>query len=180
MKKQYTTVEELIRKNLGKEYPETKKLIKSLQGVKRKGYFTKEEFVKMGMWKSYRPKQRYLSNNDSDIISISKKVLATKYEKRKIELLTRLNGVSIPVASAILALIDPRNYGVIDIRVWQVLYLYGSVKDKPKGVNFDFNNWYAYLMRLRYYAKKLKASARDVERTIFEYHKEIQEGNLYK
>ena len=95
-------------------------------------------------------------------------------------MLTSLHGVSIPTASAILTLIDPQNYGVIDIRVWQVLYLYGSVKDRPDGTNFDFNNWYNYLMKLRYYAKKFKVSARKIEKTIFIHHKEIQIGNLYK
>ena len=95
-------------------------------------------------------------------------------------MLTTLKGVSIPTASAILTLIDPKNYGVIDIRVWQVLYLYDSVKVKPTGTNFDFNNWYNYLMKLRFYAKKFKVSARDIEKTIFFHHKKIQDGNLYK
>jgi len=181
MKKEYKTIEELIKQNLStEEHAETLKLMRKLKDVKKRGYFTKDEFLKMGMWKSPRPKQRYLKNSEEDIISISKKVLATKSEKRRIELLTSLHGVSIPTASAILTLIDPENYGVIDIRVWQVLYLYGSVKDKPDGTNFDFNNWYNYLRKLRYYAKKFKVSARDIERTIFFHHKKIQDGNLYK
>ncbi len=106
--------------------------------------------------------------------------MATKFEKRKIDLLIKLKGVQIPTASAILTLIDPNNYGVIDIRVWQVLYLYGSVKTNPDGVGFNFSNWYNYLVKLRYYAKKFKVKARNIERTLFLYHKKIQEGNLYK
>ncbi len=181
MKKEYSTIEELIKNNLDtKEDAETLKLINELKGVKKRGYFTKEEFLKMGMWKSPRPKKHYLKNSDEKVISISRKVFSTKFEKRRIELLTSLNGVSIPAASAILTLTDPENYGVIDIRVWQILYLYGSVKVKPTGTNFDFNNWYNYLMKLRYYAKKFKVSARDIERTIFFHHVKIQEGNLYK
>ena len=181
MNKKYKTIEELIKKNLDtKENAETLKLMNELKNVKERGYFTKEEFLKIGMWKSPRPKDRYLKNAEGDIILVSKKVFATKFEKRRIELLTSLDGVSIPTASAILTLIDPQNYGVIDIRVWQVLYLYSSVKDRPNGTNFDFNNWYNYLMKLRYYAKKFKVSARDIERIIFQHHKEIQVGNLYK
>lgn len=182
MKKQeYPTIEELIKNNLKTEEDSgTQKLTNELKPVKERGYFTKDEFLKIGMWKSPRQKQRYLQNSEKDIVSISKKVFATKFEKRRIELLTKLKGVLIPTASAILTLIDPQNYGVIDIRVWQVLYLYDSVKDKPSGINFDFNNWYNYLVKLRYYAKKFKVSVRDIERTIFYYHKKIQEGNLYK
>jgi len=181
MKKEYSTIEELIKKNLStEEDAETLNLISKLKDVNKKDYFTKEEFIKMGLWKSPRPKQRYLNNSEKEIIETSKKVLSTKFEKRKVNLLTKLKGVSVPTASAILTLIDPKNYGVIDIRVWQILYLYNSVKVKPKGTNINFNNWYNYLMKLRYYAKKFKVSARNIERTLFLYHKKIQEGNLYK
>jgi len=181
MKKEYKSIEELIKNNLNiEEDAVTLKLINELKKIKKRGYFTKAEFLAIGMWKSPRPKQQYLRNSKKEIISISKKVLSTKFERSRIELLTSLKGVSIPTASAILTLIDPKNYGVIDIRVWQVLYLYGSVKQKPSGMNFDFSNWYNYLMKLRYYAKKFKVSARDVEQILFLHHKEIQDGNLYK
>lgn len=181
MIKEYETIEELIKESLDtKEDAETLKLINQLKDVKKRGYFTKEEFLKIGRWKSPRPRQQYLKNSEEEIISISKKVFSTKFEKRRIELLTSLRGVSIPTASAILTLIDPQNYEVIDIRVWQVLYLYGSVKVKPTGTYLNFNNWYNYLMKLRYYAKKFKVSARDIERIIFFHHKKIQDRNLYK
>jgi len=183
MKKQeYSTIEELIKNNLSTEEDSgTEKLINELKPVLKKGYFTKDEFMKMGMWKSPRPKQQYLKNSEESIVETSKEVLSTDFEKRKIDLLTRrLRGVSIPVASAILTLIDPQNYGVIDIRVWQLLYLYRSVKNNPTGIGMDFHDWYHYLMKLRYYAKKFKVKTRDIERTLFLYHKKIQEGNLYK
>jgi len=182
MKKQeYPTIEELIKNNLNTEESlRTQKLINDLEPVKERGYFTKDEFIKMGVWKSPRPKQRYLQNSEEDIVSISKKVFTTKFEKRRIELLTKLKGVSIPTASAILTLSDPQNYGVIDIRVWQLLYLYRSVKNNPTGIGMDFHDWYHYLMKLRYYAKKFNVKVRDIERTLFLYHKKIQEGNLYK
>lgn len=179
--KEYQTIKELIKNNLDtNEVLETSKLIDELKPVLKRGYLTKREFVKIGMWKSPRPKKWYLKNSITDIEKISKEALSTKFEKRRIELLTKLKGVSIPTASAILMLIDPNNYGVIDIRVWQVLYLYGSVKINPDGVGFDFKNWYNYLIKLRFYAKKFKVKARDIERTLFFYHKKIQKGNLYK
>ena len=102
------------------------------------------------------------------------------YEKRKIKLLTQLRGVSIPVASTILTLTDPENYGVIDIRVWQVLYLYGLVSAKPRGRNFNFNDWYNYLMKSRELADKFGVKVRDIERTLFLYHVRIQQGRLYE
>lgn len=181
MKKEYSTIEELIRNELDlEEESNTERLIKELKSVRQRGYFTKEEFVKMGMWKSPRPKRHYEGNDEAEVLAISKKALSSKSEERKIEYLIELKGVSIPTVSAILTLIDPVHYGVIDIRVWQVLYLYGSVNTKPEGVNFDFDDWRNYLVELRDYATRFKVLTRDIERTLFLHHKNIQEGNLYK
>lgn len=189
MKREYKNIQELIKENLStEEYEDTQKLINELKDVLHRGYFTKEELLKIGSWKTVgtitdypggRIRHHLLKNSEDKIIEISKKVFSTNYEKRRIELLTQLKGISIPVASAILMLTDPKNYGVIDIRVWQVLYLYGSVKVKPTGRNLNFNNWYNYLMKLRYFADKFKVKARDIERTLFSYHFKIQEGRLY-
>jgi len=179
MKKEYESIQELISKNLSTEEDrETQDLIGELQDVLHRGYFTKEEFVKMGMWKSPRPKNWYLANSEDRIIEISQRVFATHFEKRRIELLTQLEGVAIPVSSAILTLTDPKNYGVIDIRVWDVVYTYGLVKVNRRGTNFSFNNWYNYLVKLRYFAEKFKVKARDIERTIFLYHWKVQKGRL--
>ncbi len=180
MRKNYGTIEELIKNELANnEDLKTAELIEKLSNVKEKGYCDQKEFMDICMWKSARPKRHYLENSEDDIIRITKEAFATKFEKRKLALLTRLKGVSIPTASAILTLIDPESYGVIDIRVWQILHLYNSVKDNPKGIGFDFENWYSYLMKLRYYAKKFNVKARDIERTIFYHHRKIQKGNLY-
>lgn len=180
MKKEYINLKELLKRKLLKdEDPSTQDLIMELKDVKKRGYFTKKEFLKMCNWKSSRPRRFYEKNNLQSIRSVSKKVFATNYEKRKIELLTNLSGVNIPAASAILMLSDPQNYGVIDTRVWQLLYLYKEVSVKPTGRNFSFQNWYNYLMKLRYFAKEFNVGARKIERSLFEYHKEIQEGKLY-
>lgn len=181
MKKKFDDLSSLIQINLrNDEDGKTKKLIEELSGIKSRGYFTQGEFMKMCLWKSPRPKKHYENNSEDEIITISKKVFSTKHEKKRIEYLTSLKGVSIPTASAILTITDPNNYGVIDIRVWQLLYLYDSVKDKPEGIGMDFSHWYNYLMKLRYFAKKFNVSCRDVERTLFVHHKEIQENNLYQ
>ncbi|NTU66895.1 MAG: hypothetical protein HGB08_03120 [Candidatus Moranbacteria bacterium] len=180
MKKHYDSINDLIKNELNNaEEMKGSELMNKLSGVKERGYCNRAEFIDICMWKSARPKRHYLENTEEKIIEITKKVFATKLEKRKMELLTKLKGVSIPVASAILTVTDPKDYGIIDIRVWQILHLYDSVKDNPKGKSFDFNNWYNYLMKLRYYAKKFNVDARDIERTIFYHHRKIQEGNLY-
>jgi hypothetical protein len=83
------------------------------------------------------------------------------------------------MASAILTLLDPRRYGVIDIRVWQLLYRLGTVTQNPNGVGFTFDNWYRFLMVVRHFSRMLKVHARDIERTLFAVHQKYQKGRLY-
>ena len=180
MEKKYLDLTELIKSNLGQNTDEKfLKLFEMCKKVKERGFLTKEEFVKIGMWKSPRPKNLYLSNPEEEIISISKKILLSNSEKEKMALLNTLKGVSIPVASAILTVINPENYGVIDIRDWQLLHLYGEVNSKPKGQGFNLDDWLIFLEIIRKYAKELEISVRDVEITLYFHHKDIQEGNLY-
>jgi hypothetical protein len=83
------------------------------------------------------------------------------------------------MASAILMFVDPRRYGVIDIRAWQLLHAMGAVRKKPAGIGFDFRNWYQFLMIVRHFAQEFDVKARDIERTLFYAHQEYQKGRLY-
>jgi len=76
-------------------------------------------------------------------------------------------------------LLNPKRYGVIDIRVWQILYKLGTVTTNSKGVAFSFNNWYQYLKIIRYFAKSLRTTPREIDRALFGAHKEFQRGPLY-
>jgi hypothetical protein len=111
--------------------------------------------------------------------TVSRAALAARSERARMEELTRLAGVSIPVASAILTLIDPRRYGVLDIRVWQLLVALGVMDRKPAGRGFTVVDWLAYLDVLRHHARALRASPRRVELTLFEHHRRVQRGRLY-
>jgi hypothetical protein len=133
----------------------------------------------VGRWKSPRTIRYIEANSAATIKSLSAKAFNTRSERARIMFLTELSGVAIPMASAILMLTNPTRYPVIDIRVWQVLYVLRSVTKNAKGVGFDFNNWYQYLCIIRYYAKKFKVRARDIERTLFIAHQKYQIGRLY-
>jgi hypothetical protein len=64
------------------------------------------------------------------------------------------------MASAVLMLLDPTRYGVIDIRVWQLLHELGAVTKNANGVGFTFQNWYQFLVLIRHFSKKLFVSFR--------------------
>ena len=95
------------------------------------------------------------------------------------QLLTGLRGVSVPTASAILTLVDPRRYGVLDIRAWQLLFGLGTVGRRPAGRGFALRDWLEYLGELRRHARRLGVPARAVEYTLFLCHRKFQKGRLY-
>lgn len=180
MNKEYNDLAELIKSSLPvKEPSDWNNLFETMKVVKSRGYMTKEEFMQVCMWKSPRPKKKYLSNSKEHVEEATKLMFLTNLEEIRVGLLQSLEGVSIPVASAILTLIDPKNYGVIDIRVWQMLYLYGEVKNKPSGQGFTIRDWKEYLSILRKYASQFQMKVRDIEITLFFHHRKIQVGNLY-
>ena len=83
------------------------------------------------------------------------------------------------MASSVLMLLHPKRYGVIDIRVWQLLHKVGTVKKNSRGIGFTFQNWYQFLTIVRHFANKFGVSARQVERTLFKVHEKYQDGRLY-
>ena len=129
----YASVDALFaREVLAEEDPGTRALIADLRHVKKRGEFSRGEFLRMSRWKSPRAAPHYARNTAAQIRRVSRAVLAARSEARRIALLTSLHGVSVPVASAILTLIDPKRYGVLDIRVWQLLHALGAVDEEAR------------------------------------------------
>jgi len=157
----------------------TAALVRELRHVKRAKQFSRAELIRMCRWKSPRATRHYERNAPAAVQRTSREMLRTRDERRRIELLTSLRGVGVPTASAILTLIDPRRYGVIDIRAWQLLYRMGAVRRRPGGVGFSAADWEEYLSILRRHARALRVSARRVELTLFEYHRKTLKGRLY-
>lgn len=180
MAQKYKSLRELLAyESIIDENAETARCIESLRHVKRQKFLTKPELRLVCRWKSPRAIQQVERNHGATVRSITRKAFSTKSERTRITYLTHLIGVGLPMASAILMLTSPNRYGVIDIRVWQALFAVNSVTKNPKGVGFNFKNWFQYLCILRYHAKELGVPVRAVERTLFAYHRKIQIGLLY-
>jgi len=176
----YTSLGPLIRGCLSKsEDKKTLALVQQLRPARRRGYLTPGELEAVCRWKSARAIRHIRANSPWRVRSATRRALATRSERQRLKLLRTLQGVSVPMVSAILTLLDPRRYGVIDIRVWQVLYKLGVVTQRPSGTGFTFNNWYRFLMIIQYFSRKLRVNARDIERTLFVVHREYQKGRLY-
>jgi hypothetical protein len=176
----YGQLRVLVRRYLStEEDAKTAVLIRELRQARVRGYLKRDELEKVCRWKSARAIHLIKSNSGARVRTATRRALVTRSERRRLEALLTLSGVSLPMASAILMLLQPRRYGVIDIRVWQVLYAMDAVTKKSSGVGFTFNNWYQFLIIIRYFAKKLGVGARDIERSLFLAHREFQKGTLY-
>jgi hypothetical protein len=169
----------LRRELVRQEHVATAALIRDLAGVRARGCFTRGEFVRMCRWKSPRAQHLWRRNSGARVRAVSRAVLATASERRRMELLTSLRGVGVPIASAILTLVDPRRYGVLDIRAWQLLFAVRSVAGNRRGQGFTIAQWEEYLSALRHHARRLGVTARAIEFTLFEAHRRRQEGTLY-
>jgi len=182
MEKRYSDIRSLLLACLvHDEYPDTAPLIASLSHVRETSYFTRSEFLTMCKWKEPRERrpQNWASNTEDEVRMLSAQAFGAPDEARRILHLCRLRGVGIPVASAFLALTDPERYGVIDIRVWQLLALYNEVDYDPDGRTLQVLHWLDYLDKIRLCAGELKVSVRTIERTLFQHHRDIQTERLY-
>ena len=176
----YKRLQHLVGLHLStKEDNSTQKLIVELSGIRKRGYLTRPELVAICRWKSPRAITHIRRNRAGTIKKITQAAIVTRSEQKKLSLLTSLHGVSVPMASSILMLMNPKRYGVIDIRVWQLLYEMGDVTTNPNGSGFDFGQWYEFLNIIRRFSILYGVGARDIERTLFNVHSLYQAGTLY-
>ncbi len=177
----YETLKELLDHiQLAEEDSPTAKIIKRLRHAKSNKELSRGEFLDICYWKSPRAIRRCEQNSGKRVEETTRRVFETRSERKRLELLGTLKGVNVPMASAILTLTDPKRYGVIDIRVWQLLYALGSVQNNQRGLGFTFAHWHKYLNILRHHALRLEAPVRNVELTLFQYHRNHQVGSLYR
>lgn len=171
----------LLRAHLDpEEDAPTAKLIGELRTAKGRRHLTKGQLERICKWKSARAIQLIRQNTHHSIKDATRAALSGRSERARMNALTGLRGVSIPMASAILMLLRPDRYGVIDIRVWQVLHQIGVVHGNRRGSSFTVRQWLAFLSVIRQSAKKLGVTVRTVERTLFKIHKVYQVGRLYE
>lgn len=148
--------------------------------IKKKKYFSFNDFYQIVMWKSVRPKSRYISNKEQ-VERISREALSKSDESEKIQTLCELNGVGIPTASAILTIIYPEKYAVIDIRCLEALNDILKIKISK---SVSLKTWLKYLELIRNIAKENNIKPRELDMALFAMHKENLDKqnhkNLYK
>ena len=170
-------MKEFTKKNLNfyiKSYDVEKELYKRGKKWRKKGYLKKKQFMEICLWKSRRAKKRYDSNDATLVKKITQEAFAESDEKKKIEKLTELKGVRIPVASAILSVTDSDNYPIIDERCMQALKTLYKIEWKV----ITSNSWLNYLDFLRKLAKEHNKTAREIEKGLFAFNRMVLDKDL--
>ena len=149
--------------------------------LRKRGFLFKEEFISICEWKSLRPRPRYTSNSEEEVKERTKIAIASYPNiEEQIQELTLLKGVGIPMASAILTVIFPEDYCVVDYHACKALAWLAAkydIEDYPTisnilenlRNNFVLDTYTDYLRLIRKVAKEYNLSARKVEMALWAF-----------
>jgi hypothetical protein len=164
----------------GADSEDTERLKAELAQIRRERhplYLTAAEFEEILVWKLTQQigRQRHLraANTEEIIRAVTGLALTIAsadkgYEiELRLNILSALRGVDIPVASAVLALVFPEEYAVIDFRVWKQLF------DEDRWA-FSVPNYKKYMVKIRALADELGWPVQEVDHAIWEYDKKTR------
>lgn len=157
------------------DYEETEQLKAELARLRRERqplYLTAAEFEKILRWKLGqqigRQRKRRSANTEEIIRQVTGLALTITHPDKEYELelrmgiLCSLRGVAVSVASAVLALVFPEEYAVIDFRSWRQLFGEGET-------SFSISKYKKYLREIRRLANELDWPVQEVDHAIWEY-----------
>jgi hypothetical protein len=118
----------------------TSEILDIPEEVKKRGYYRREEFLKLAAWKAVRNVWR-CEKNESDQIEYATRIALSpdnKFERLRIGILNCLQGVDWPMASVLLHFGHKDPYPILDFRaLWSL-----GLDDGPSVYNFYF--WWSY------------------------------------
>lgn len=130
--------------------------------LKNQRFLTREDFIKIGIWKSPRQKKRYESNRGEAVRELTALSFTATTEEARLGCLLALNGVSFPLASVILHFAFPDEYPILDFRaLWSLGW------ELPSDYSFIF--WTDYCTRLRELAKEHGVDLRTLDKALWQY-----------
>jgi len=151
-------------------YDEEVEQLESLPTAFDEGTWSREDLEWIIEWKVgvfTKPILKHLRKNDDE--EIQARIEEAVHEpdiRSKVEALTSLNGIGVPVASAILMFIDEDRFTVIDERAWNVLqeteYLSQELSEDP-----TVDEYLIYLGACWTLANEYDVSVRTLDRALW-------------
>ena len=141
-------------------------LINQKPQIEKQGYLTKNILEQLCKWKSPRSAGNMKRNSEEYINEITQISFQTKNERTTIEVLTLLDGVDWPTASAILHLFDKNKYPLLDFRaLWSI---------SIENYKYNFKFWWDYVLFTRKISEKNNIDMRTLDRALWQYSKNNQ------
>jgi hypothetical protein len=135
--------------------------------VRRQGYLTRDQFLRIAEWKTVRSRPRCRENDAEFVKEVTRAALASRNERFKMQALRLLDGVEWPTASVILHFCDRGRYPILDVRA-----LWSAGLDRTPSYGFPL--WMEYTDFLRGIAADADVSMRTLDKALWQYSKEKQ------
>lgn len=134
--------------------------------VQQQKYLDRHLLKKVAQWKSQRRAALIENNSESDVRVITGYALQSPSERIRWGVLSCLEGVRVPTASAVLHFFHEDPYPIIDVRA---LWSMGMEK-----YNDRFAGWQKYVSFCRELAERNRMDMRTLDRALWQYAKENQ------
>jgi len=132
-------------------------------------FLNKEYFVRLGRWKTPRYQATRETNDEKDIIETTRSAYLGKNDIEKLNILKRLKGVDIAVASTILYYLQPDNFAIFDYHVRNTLK---KARKLSEGKEDDSDEvWLEYTQIIHELSSLYNKTPREVEKALFAYDK---------
>ena len=137
--------------------------------VQQQQYLDLKLLKKVAEWKSRRRAALIDLNKESEVKEITSYAFTSPHERVRHGILTCLDGVGLPTASAILHFFHEEPYPIIDYRaLWSI----GVEK-----YNYSFSFWQEYVSFFRELANSNDFEKRTLDRALWQYSRENQKRN---
>jgi hypothetical protein len=147
------------------EYADDHTVVAAGQAARRRGYFTRAEFLEVCRWKTPRSAPKVQANSASAIRMATSRALAAEDPIDQVDALTALSGVGVPTASALLHFACPESFPILDVRA---LWSLGMAGRSAYSATF----WVQYVEACRAIASRHNVSMRTLDKALWQYSKE--------
>jgi hypothetical protein len=131
--------------------------------VRGRGFYEPDELAAVAAWKTRRSKGRVASNPADDVRDITRLAFVAP-ERLQHRALTLLEGVRVPTATALLAVVFPDRHTVLDVRSTEALARLGCW-DGAGGYR-------AYLAVCQELARTVNVDLRTLDRALWQWSKD--------
>lgn len=142
-----------------------------IEPVQRRGFLNREELLVVGKWKAERALGKLTTNTDVEVCESTRLAFGAETERLRIGCLLSLDGVGYPMASVLLHFFHADEYPILDRRA-----LWAAGCDAGKTPHYTFDRWMGYVELCRQLSIRSGLSMRDVDKGLWQYSNEHQEG----